>query len=126
MRFSSSHLSENKMFKVIFVAALLANVNCQDTTTDSTCNQQPIIQHICGSSEFPAISLEGNNRLNVAQGRPGRIGPEGPRGFKGSKVGATTNHPRKSICLAFRIALQPKVNGSKSSSSEKWCLLNVF
>ena len=74
------------MFKIIFVATLLAHVNCQDTATDTTCIQQPIIQQFYSSSEFSAINVEGNNHPNVAQGRPGRIGPEGPRGFKGSKV----------------------------------------
>ena len=79
------------MFKLNFLAFLLVHVKCQDTAADSTCNQPPIIQHIYSSSEFPAINVEGNNRPNMAQGRPGRIGPEGPRGFKGSKVGAQQN-----------------------------------
>ena len=76
------------MFKLVFVATLLVTyVNCQNSEADSTCNQQPVIQNIYSSSAFPAITVEGNNRPNVAQGRPGRIGPEGP---KGSKVGGAS------------------------------------
>ena len=71
------------MFKLICVATLLiCHVKCQDTAADSTCNQQPIIQNIYSSSEILAITMEGNNRLNVAQDRPGRIGPQGPKGSK--------------------------------------------
>ena len=115
------------MFKLIFVATLLAHVNCQDTAADSTCNQQPIIQNICGSSEFPAINVEGNNRPNVAQGRPGRIGPKGLRGFKGSKVGSTANYCRYLIYLALKISFQQQIiSGSKSTNGGKWCLLNVL
>ena len=108
------------MFKLIFVATLLAHVNCQDTAADSTCNQQPIIQQFYSSSEFPAINVEGNNRPNVAQGRPGRIGPKGMRGFKGFKVGTTANRCRYLIYLALRILLQPQIKDCKRTNSGEW------
>ena len=114
------------MLKLAFVATLLAHANCQDTAADATCKQQPIIQNIYSSSDFPAITVESNNHPNVAQGRPGRIGPEGPRGFKGSKVGDETIDCRKFVCLVHRIPLQPEVICSTRTHSGKWCLLNVF
>ena len=69
----------------VLMALCIALASSQDSTTDSACNKQPIVQNFY-SSDISSTAVVSNDRSNVAQGRPGRIGPPGPPGPKGSKV----------------------------------------
>ena len=61
--------------------------SCQDLGQDAaTCSSQPIVNCNCGFNDNPSPSLNVNNQPNIAQGRPGRIGPPGGFGPKGQKV----------------------------------------
>ena len=69
----------------IIVSLSIAFARSQDSATDSTCSKQPIVQNFY-SSDISSTAVVSNERSNVAQGRPGRIGPPGLPGPKGSKV----------------------------------------
>ena len=66
--------------------ALCFGLACsQDSTTDSSCSKQPIVQNFYSTDIFSAADAD-KNRSNIARGKTGRIGPLGPPGPKGSKV----------------------------------------
>ena len=75
------------MLKFIVKFVFIGTVLCQDSEPDATCNPQPIVNYHFGPSNVPPASmLISNNQTNIAQGRPGRIGPRGFLGPKGEKV----------------------------------------
>ena len=75
------------MLKFIVIIVFIGSVLCQDSEPDETCNPQPIVNYHFGPTDVPPASLlNSNNQPNIAQGRPGRIGPRGFLGPKGQKV----------------------------------------
>ena len=76
-------------FVVIITSFLVNAIGQQNSETDSICNQQPVVHYNFGFSDGPLpvnVDTRSPPSSNVAQGRPGRIGPPGELGPKGQKV----------------------------------------
>ena len=75
---------KNCLKLTLFFVLLVIRVFSQpDSQSDSSCNSRPVVNYNFGSS---GIITDDNNPSNVAQGKPGRIGPPGALGPKGQKV----------------------------------------
>ena len=75
------------MFNFIAIFVFIGTVLGQDSQTDATCNPQPIVNYNFGTSDVVSASMSDVSvQPNIAQGKPGRIGPRGDIGPKGQKV----------------------------------------
>ena len=75
---------KNCLKPTLFFALLFTHVFSQpDSQSDSSCNSRPVVNYNFGSS---GIITDASSPSNVAQGKPGRIGPPGALGPKGQKL----------------------------------------
>ena len=79
-------------FFLIITFFIVNAIGQQNSGTNPICNQQPVVHYNFGFSDGPLpvnVDTRSTSSSNVAQGRPGRIGPPGGLGPKGQKVNHT-------------------------------------
>ena len=67
---------------ILLVALHIVGASSQTSEAESACKPQPTVQCNYGLYDAPPVVIGSKGPPNIAQGKPGRIGPPGPKGLK--------------------------------------------